>query len=92
MESGESLGPPLSAQGLRRALHAEAKGVAARWVAILGGAVGSGTTGRAGRWLRRDRRDGAGETCVPRMSAGDRAAPAGTGSAERSVGERHDPG
>ena len=92
MVTGRSLYAPLCARRLRIALHAEAKGVAARWDAIPGGAVGSGTTGRPCRWLRRDRRDGAGETCVPRTSAGDRAAPAGTVREEPSVGEGHDPG
>ena len=36
MESGESLGPPVSARGLRMAQHAEAKGDAAATVALLG--------------------------------------------------------
>ena len=92
MESGESLVPPLSVRRVQRAPHAEAKGVAARWVAIAGRAVRSGTTGRPCRWLRRDGRSGAGETCAPRTRAGDRATPAGTVRAGLSVGEGHDPG
>ena len=92
MESGESLGPPVSAWGLRMALHAEAKGDAATVVALLG-APWAGD-GRAALPVAstRDRRAGAVETCAPRTSTGDRVAPAGTVSGELSVSEGHDPG
>ena len=92
MESGESLVPPLSVRRVQRVPHAEAKGVAARGGRDSGksGAVGNG---RAALPVAAPRRPvGAGETCAPRTSAGDRAAPAATERAKPSVGEGHDPG
>ena len=77
MESGESLVPPLSARRVQRAPHAEAKGVAARWVAIAGRAVRSGTTGRPCRWLRRDGRSGPGRRVLPGRARGTAPHPPG---------------
>ena len=92
MESGESLGPPLSARGLRRALHAEAKGIAACGAAIAEEPCGRKRPGRLRCWRCRHRLAGAGETCVPRTGAGDRAKPGGAVRRRLSVGEGHDPG
>ena len=92
METGESLLAPELVRRRRMALHAEAKGVAARRGRDNGKSRAVGN-GRAALPVAAPRRPvGAGETCAPRMCAGDRAAPAGRLRAEPSVGERHDPG
>ena len=83
MESGESLGPPLSARRLWRALPAEAKGVAARRAAIAEEPCGRKRSGRLRCWRCRHRLAGAGETCAARTSAGR---PRRTGSGRTGTG------
>ena len=92
METGESLLAPELVRRHRKALHAEAKGVAARRAATAGELCGqfgprSCTAGGDGT-----ARNGAGETCVSRMSAGHCAALGRVDGHGPSVGEGHDPG
>ena len=92
METGESLLAPKPVQRHRTALRAEAKGVTARRGRDSGKSRAVGN-GRATLSVAPPRPPvGAGETCAPRICAGDRAAPAGRLCAEPSAGEGHDPG
>ena len=91
METGESLLAPELVRRHRKALHAEAKGVAARRAATAGEPCGLGP-GRCAAGGDGTARDGAGKTCVSRLSAGHRAALGRADGHGPSVGEGHDPG